>query len=195
MIDLSDIDTLIFDCDGTLLNTPPIYALAWTKGFQETGKQMPREWFMARAGMSDHVLMDAFEGDFKVRIPSRARAIEAMRREFFTNIADLKEIATVAQIARSNHGTRQLAVASGGARPIVEACLKATHLFDLFDRIVTIEDVAHPKPAPDLFLKAAQLLNTAPTRCFVFEDTQSGLDAAHAAGMRCIDVAQIIPPA
>ncbi|MFT8817046.1 MAG: HAD family phosphatase, partial [Komagataeibacter saccharivorans] len=127
--------------------------------------------------------------------PPRPTPRHPTRGYFPTKIAPLTKPATVAQSARSNHGTRQLAVASGGARPIVEACLKATHLFDLFDRIVTIEDVAHPKPAPDLFLKAAQLLNTAPTRCFVFEDTQSGLDAAHAAGMRCIDVAQIIPPA
>ncbi|MBS1070065.1 HAD family hydrolase [Gluconobacter cerinus] len=194
MIDFSDMAALIFDCDGTLLDTPPIYARAWAKGFQDTGQQMPREWFMERAGMSDHVLMDAFESDFKVKVPNRVKAIEAMRQEFFNNLSDLKEIRTIAQIARENKGKRRLAVASGGARIIVETCLKSTNLFDLFDEIITIEDVAKPKPAPDLFLKAAQRLNTDPDLCFVFEDTQSGLEAAHAAGMKCINVAHIIYP-
>lgn len=192
MLDFSNIDALIFDCDGTLLDTPPIYAQAWNKGFQVTGKKMPREWFMLRAGMSDHILIDAFEHDFNVKIGNRAKAIEAMHQEFFRNISQLKEIPEITHIARSNQGKRRMAVASGGASLIVETCLMTAGLLTLFDEIITIEDVSKPKPAPDLFLRAAQRLDIIPSKCLVFEDTQAGLEAACAAGMHCIDVAQII---
>ncbi|MBB2200674.1 HAD family hydrolase [Gluconacetobacter tumulisoli] len=178
---------LIFDCDGTLVNTPPIYARAWEKGFAESGVRMPAEWFMARAGMSDHVLMDAFASDFKALF-DRKSAVRTMRKAFFEDIGALTEIDHVARIARDNHGRRPMAVASGGARIIVESCLEATGLIDLFDAIVTIEDVAHPKPAPDLFLRAAEVMGVSPAECMVFEDTPSGLEAASRAGMRGIDI-------
>ncbi|MGC8633621.1 MAG: HAD family hydrolase [Candidatus Limnocylindrales bacterium] len=76
-------------------------------------------------------------------------------------------------------------VASNGSRARIETSLRATQLLDRFaGRIFSAEQVAHPKPAPDLFLHAAQVLGAAPGRSLVVEDTPPGIAAGHAAGMR-----------
>lgn len=190
MIDLADSRALIFDCDGTLVDTPPVYARAWAKGFLPFGREMPTAWYLDRAGMSEHVLIDAFESDFDVKV-DREETVKIMRQAFLDEIDALGEITHIARIARENHGKRRMAVASGGSRAIVTASLKATGLDALFETVVTLDDVAHPKPAPDLFLEAARRLGTDPAYCIVFEDSQQGLEAARRAGMREIDVADI----
>ncbi|MDB6118587.1 MAG: yqaB 1, partial [Verrucomicrobiaceae bacterium] len=83
-----------------------------------------------------------------------------------------------------------MAVASGSEEPTVRACLIATGILDLFDTIVTPRDVARGKPAPDMFLLAAERMGVNPKDCLVFEDGQSGLDAAKAAGMETVFVAR-----
>jgi HAD superfamily hydrolase (TIGR01509 family) len=64
----------------------------------------------------------------------------------------------------------------------------ATKLRPLFDYVVTAEDVGHGKPAPDVYLEAARRMKVDPTQCVVFEDSDEGLEAAHRAGMRGIDI-------
>ena len=82
-----------------------------------------------------------------------------------------------------------MAVASGGTREIVEATLTAVKLLDLFDAVVTIEDVGgRGKPAPDMFLEAARRLHTPPDQCTVFEDSDEGIEAARLADMTATDV-------
>lgn len=178
---------LIFDCDGTLVDTLPIYAGAWAYGFQPSGQTMKRDWYLERAGHSEHALMDLFDADHGVTV-DREQVINLMRQRFLANISAVEEISAVAAIARAHHNEIPMAVASGGSRQIVSACLQATGLNKLFTTIVTIEDVSHPKPAPDLFLEAAGRLNVEPARCVVFEDSPQGLEAAERAGMTAVDV-------
>jgi HAD superfamily hydrolase (TIGR01509 family) len=80
------------------------------------------------------------------------------------------------------------AVASSSTRDWVEPWLLSHGLRDLVDVVCTREDVPHVKPAPDLFLLAAERLNVAPAECVVFEDSPNGLRAARAAGMRAVAV-------
>lgn len=81
-----------------------------------------------------------------------------------------------------------MAVASNGRRRNVEATLRVTKLLPLFNCIVAGEDVVHGKPEPDVFLEAARRMQVEPERCVVFEDSNEGLEAAHRAGMRGIDI-------
>lgn len=178
---------LIFDCDGTLVDTLPIYAGAWAHGFSPSGRTMERNWYLQRAGFSEHGLMDRFDADHDVEV-DRDQVIRLMRQRFLADIASVREINAVASIARAHQNRLPMAVASGGSRQIVSACLEATGLGALFETVVTIEDVAHPKPAPDLFLEAARRLGVAPNRCVVFEDSPQGIQAAESAGMQAIDV-------
>ncbi|MBB4193927.1 beta-phosphoglucomutase-like phosphatase (HAD superfamily) [Rhizobium aethiopicum] len=191
MIDIlsleNDFEAVIFDCDGTLVDTPPIYADAWMAGLSLSGKPMNRDWYLLRAGMSEGVLMDAFERDFDV-VLDRESVIAAMRSHFLQNVHKVLEVGAVAATVRRLAGLLPMAVASGGSREIVTATLEGTGLRTYFDHIVTIDDVANPKPAPDLFLQAAGLLGVNPARCVVFEDSEQGLESARRAGMSAIDV-------
>lgn len=180
-------EALIFDCDGTLVNTLPIYAQAWAYGFRPSGREMQQQWYLERAGYSEHLLMDLFEAEHGVRV-DRDQVVQLMRRRFLVDIGAVQEIAAVASIARQNAGVLPMAVASGGSRQIVAACLEAAGLRSIFGAVVTIDDVTRPKPALDLFLTAADRLGAPPRKCVAFEDSEQGLEAALQAGMTAIDV-------
>ncbi len=178
---------IIFDCDGTLVDSAPIYARAWAAGFATAGGEMARDWYLQRNGLSEHVLMNQFEEAFGVTL-DRAATVARMRLAFLEAIADLREIKTVAEIARLASRRMPIAVASGGPRAIVQRSLRQTGLDRLFRTIVTFDDVGIAKPAPDLFLEAGRRIGVEPAECLVLEDSKTGLDAALAAGMGCVDV-------
>ncbi|MEE4012746.1 HAD family phosphatase [Roseibium sp. FZY0029] len=182
---------LIFDCDGTLVQTPALYAGAWQDAFKAAGHHMEPDWYHARAGMSEHVLLDDFESEHGVTV-DRGLTVREMRSAVLERIGEVSEIEIISSIARRFHGKLPMAVASGGPREVVLASLKETGLLPLFDTVVTIDDVAHAKPAPDLFLEAASRLAVTAAQCLVFEDSQQGLEAAHNARMPVVDVNHLI---
>jgi beta-phosphoglucomutase-like phosphatase (HAD superfamily) len=98
------------------------------------------------------------------------------------------KIGIVVEVARKYHGKVPLAVASSGNREHVMASLRDNGILELFDAVVTCEDIAHPKPAPDIFLLAAHRIGCDPTKCRGYEDADAGMTALRAAGMQAIDV-------
>ena len=85
-----------------------------------------------------------------------------------------------------------MAIVSGGTRSNVTAELKAIGLLHYFKIILTADDPIAPKPAPDIFYEAATRLKVPPEHCLVFEDGELGIQAAVAAGMKTIDVNQLL---
>ena len=100
---LAEARALIFDCDGTLVDTPPVYARAWAEGFRIAGVEMPTAWYLARTGMSEYRLMDAFEAEHGVTL-DRAGVVGRMRAAFTAHLAALGEIPAVAGIGRAHRG-------------------------------------------------------------------------------------------
>ena len=184
---LDDMKGLIFDCDGTLVDSAPLYARAWGAGFAVSGAVMADDWYHDRKGLSEHVLMESFEEASGLTL-DRSATIATMREAFLAKLTVLREIRAIGDIARAAKGIMPLAVASGGPRAIVEPSLEHTGLAELFAAIVTLDDVGAPKPQPDLFLEAARRLKLEPTACLVLEDSPIGFEAAEAAGMRWLDV-------
>ena len=174
---------IIFDCDGTLIDSAPIYARAWAAGFAASGIEMAPDWYLQRNGLSEHVLMKQFEEAFGVTL-DRAATVATMRLAFLEALADLREIEAIAGIARLASTRMPIAVASGGPRAIVQPSLRQTGLDRLFRTVVTFDDVGIAKPAPDLFLEAARRMGVEPAQCLVLEDSKTGIDAARAAGMQ-----------
>ncbi len=178
---------LIFDCDGTLADTMPGHFVAWTAALRAGGGDISEERFYANAGVTSAAIIDALNEDFGygLDIP---KTVEAKERLYVEGLHEVAEITAVADIARAHAGKVPMAVASGGLRSVVHATLDAVGLRPLFDAVVTAEDVTHGKPAPDIFLRAAELLGVAPADCIVYEDGDPGIVAANAAGMRVVDV-------
>ena len=97
-------------------------------------------------------------------------------------------IEEVAAFANSLRGKMPLGIATGGSRRVIEKTLCKLGVSDWFDEVVTAEDVAEGKPAPDVFLKCAALLGVRPVRCLVLEDAPPGIVAARRAGMQVIAI-------
>lgn len=85
----------------------------------------------------------------------------------------------------------KIALATGTSRPSAEHHLKEVGILEMFDVIVCGTEVENGKPAPDVFLKTAELLGADPADCFVFEDSENGINAGFAAGMKCIGIEDV----
>lgn len=183
---------LLFDCDGTLVDTAPAHFFAISEALKLQGHTMDRDWYMARTGLTPDALLDAQEAAMAVAgaVPplDRATVFATYNDHFRAGLHLLREVEVVASLARGWHGKVPMAVASNGRLRNVEASLRATGLLPLFSHIVSADDVAHGKPAPDVFLEAARQLNVPAAECVVLEDSDEGLQAAGAAGMRALDV-------
>ena len=178
---------LIFDCDGTLADTMPNHFLAWQSALRSFSADMSEEQFYALGGMpsADIIRLLNRENGYALDIEQTHAAKE---RRYVEMLPAVVEIRAVADIARAHFGLVPMAVASGGIRRVVTKTLAAAGLVSLFPVVVTADDVTHGKPAPDIFLLAAERLGVAPTECIVYEDGDLGLEAARRAGMRAVDV-------
>ena len=101
-------------------------------------------------------------------------------------------IHAIVEIARQHHGKIPLAVASGGTKAIIEKVLRHLGIREWFTAVVTSEDVVNQKPAPDIFLEAAHRIAVPPQFCCGYEDTDLGIQAIRAAGMKAVDVRQLL---
>jgi HAD superfamily hydrolase (TIGR01549 family) len=186
---------IIFDCDGTLVDSTRLYFRAWNALFKSLGAKMSWGWFAAHLGCSWPQIFEQYQKECGISLDGAA-ALQQFNRAYREAIHTLCEIELVADVARRHFGKVPMAVASGGTREIVEATLRATNLLDLFDAVVTIEDVqGRGKPAPDMFLEAARRLRVPANECTVLEDSDEGIEAARLAGMSATDVRLVYRPA
>ncbi len=180
-------DALIFDCDGTLADTSSVHFSVIRQVLRGHRIDFEREWYAEHVGLSAAALLEAIDRRYGVRLS--LVEFEAARLPLYeTALDEVREIEPVVAVARLYAGKLPLAVASGGPRSVVERTLQILRIRDLFDTVVTIDDVLHGKPAPDLFELAAKRLRVAPASCVVYEDTNEGLKAARTARMFAIDV-------
>jgi beta-phosphoglucomutase-like phosphatase (HAD superfamily) len=187
-------DALIFDCDGTLVDSAEAHFYSLQQALAPLGLTMTPEWYHPRHGLGPEDLLDAYEAEFKVESLIRTEFYERVNHAYLASVHLIQEIKVVTNVAREWFGRVPMAVASNGVRKNVEATLIATRLRPLFYTLVTADDVEHGKPAPDVYLEAARRLRVNPDRAVVFEDSDEGLEAARRAGMRAYDIRQVWSP-
>ncbi len=179
----------IFDLDGTLVDTMPLHYRAWNEAMRAAGLSCPldEDMFYSLGGVPTRQVASLIAEHYGLKIDPE-KVFHHKERLFSALQSDARLIGPVVEIARRLAGSRPLAVASGGPREIVRRSLEMTGLAPLFGVVVTPEDVARGKPAPDLFLLAAERMGVPAARCLVFEDAEPGFRAAAAAGMACVRV-------
>lgn len=184
---------IIFDCDGTLVDSMPVHYEAWILTLRRYGLDLSEDEFYALGGwptlqVAEHVIKRA-----GLDLDIAAIAIEK-ESEFERHLHLVEAIPPVIAVAHDHHGKIPLAVATGGMRHICEGLLKSADLRHLFETVVTCEDVTRHKPAPDIYLEAARRLQVQPELCLAYEDTDPGIAAAQNAGMQVIDVRNLFKP-
>lgn len=178
---------LIFDCDGTLVHTGDLHFEAMHGALRRQAGTIERDWYRARGGLSRVELIRQLEERNGCGFDGPKLVSDSV--SFTVERAALTMLNhAVAHIARHFAGRVPIAVASNAEEPVVHAILNAHGLMPVFDAVITIDDVENAKPAPDMFLRAAQNLGVAPQAALVFEDSGQGITAATAAGMAVLDV-------
>lgn len=184
---------LIFDCDGTLVDSMPLHYQAWVAILGRHGLELTEARFYEWAGMAIDAVVQRLAAERGLDVD--ARSIASERDAYYHSLASsgLQPVDAVVEIARRYHGQHPMAVATGSTTASASESLRTIGVLELFDAVVGSDQVDHPKPAPDVFLAAAARIDVAPEDCVVFEDGETGLKGARTAGMHVVDVRPWIP--
>jgi HAD superfamily hydrolase (TIGR01509 family) len=185
---------VIFDMDGLMLDTESIYHVAWQRAASELGYDMSDEMYVQFVGRPINectsMLMDIYGDQFPLDAFLK-RGADICRQHIATyGIAYKPGLGELLDFLERI--PMRLAVATSSNRRHTLHCLG--DLAQRFEVIVTGDEVAQGKPAPDIYMLAAQRLNVLPAECLVLEDSAAGVQAAHAALMRVILVPDLKPP-
>lgn len=182
------LQAVIFDLDGTIIDSEPLHTEAVLRILQERGIVLD-PWELDRyIGISSSVMWSEMRIRFGLRESVEALGALQHRR----NIEMLEDagsilIPGVMELLRDIRGQRlSMAIASSSTKDYIEAVVERYSMARYFDRLVSGEEVPRGKPSPDVFLRAAVLLQVAPESCVVIEDSDNGLAAAREAGIRSV---------
>jgi HAD superfamily hydrolase (TIGR01509 family) len=186
--------TVIFDMDGVIVDSEPRHERAFREVFDEIGFGKTHGVdFPQYYGRSDRTLWNDFIA--KHNPPHTLEDLsERKQRRFLQMIREEQPIfENLPELIQRLSLVYQLALASGSYHPTIEAILSLKNLRQYFPVVVSVQDVPNGKPAPDVFLRAAELLKINPAECCVIEDSTAGVEAGLAAGMTVIAITNSLP--
>jgi HAD superfamily hydrolase (TIGR01509 family) len=177
---------VIFDCDGTLVDSEPLSAETWRRVIAPLGYEITDEDVAAVIG-SSYLRTHAFYAS-RAALPAPDVLLPELNRVLFTLIDERLEVFedAIAAVGDLRALGVPIAVASGSVRERLDRTLAHAGLD--FEITVAGDEVEHGKPAPDMFLRAAAKLGVPPERCVVVEDSVPGVAAGRAAGMPTLGV-------
>jgi beta-phosphoglucomutase len=173
---------LLFDFNGTLSDDEQIQCQIYQEIFAEAGKPLGKaQYFAELAGLSDPEIVRTWLGE------ERPELVAERVSRYQARAADGSTVGPAAREAVRYAAKRaQLAVVSGAARVEIESVLTSAGLTELISLVVAADDVEAGKPDPEGYIRALELLDRRPDEAVAFEDSEAGVAAAKAAGLRCI---------
>jgi HAD superfamily hydrolase (TIGR01509 family) len=173
---------LIFDLDGTLADTMPVHFWAYKNILIDFGIEFTPEIFATLAGIPAVGTIIKLNEMFGTKM-NPVEIGHFKEAEYEKIMHKMKPVEPVVKLAQKYHGKLPMAVGTGGYHRLAWKTMNILGLDKYFNILVSAEDVENPKPAPDTFLKCAELLGIEPFDCEVFEDGEAGIQAAKNAGM------------
>ncbi len=182
---------VIFDCDGTLVDSEPLSRTAWERALEPYGYVLTDADAEASVGLP-YPRVHAFFAE-RAALPAADEFWTELSVELYELIdADLEPFDDAVNAARELRARGvPVAVASSSFRDRLHRTLSRAGLLDAFDAVVAGDEVEHGKPAPDMFLLAAERLGVEPAACVVVEDSPPGVQAGLAAGMITLAVCRV----
>ncbi len=191
-----NIQAVLLDLDGLLIDSEPIYRSAWQSAAADLGYELSDSLYLALIGLSDRdsegVLIRTFGSEFPLAQfrglwPARwRRQVEISGIPVKPGLGDLLRVIEVHRLPAG--------VATSSEVEQAEMSLRAAGLNQRFSCLVSGDQVPHGKPAPDIFLEAARRLGVPPRHCIVLEDSEAGVLAAAAAGVPVLLIPDLKPP-
>jgi beta-phosphoglucomutase family hydrolase len=178
---------LIFDLDGTLADTMPSHYLAWLEVSNSYGFHFPEDLFYKLAGTPTFKIVTILNEMFNKNMDP-LETHHQKENAFLKYIKTIQPIAPVMNLVTTYYGKIPMSVGTGGVSDIAQLTLEAINAEKYFDIVVTANDVRNFKPAPDTFLRCAELMGVDPQYCEVFEDSDLGIEAATSGGMIATDI-------
>ncbi len=182
------IKAVIFDMDGVIVDSEPIHYRLNQELFQKLQLNITEEEYRTFVGVTDWDMWSAIKA--RHRRPETVEELLSMHREHSRaemEKFDLEPIPGIPELLKRLKAARlKLAIASSAPVDWIMVVVRKCGLESYFDVLVSGEHVAHGKPAPDIFLLAAEKLGVSPDECLVIEDAERGVQAAKAAGMQCV---------
>jgi beta-phosphoglucomutase family hydrolase len=180
---------VICDMDGTLIETTGADYSAWKRLFAEHGKELSFEDYFPLIGMKSEVVA---KSRLHLTDEEAVREALAKKMKYFTEIVSAHGIKIVPYASKllqqlKDHDIR-IALATSSRKKKMKLVLELTGLLPYFEEIVTGDEVGKSKPAPDIFLRAAEKLKLSPNECLVLEDASNGVKAAKNAKMKCVAI-------
>lgn len=181
---------VIFDVDGTLVDTNDLHVRAWVDTFQHFGVEGPFDDLRQHLGKGADQLMPVFVS--RDVLQEKAREIEAFRSEIYAmgylpQACGFRDVRPL--LARIRADGKKVALASSGKRAEIQRYMEVTGIEDLVDAVTTSEEAEYSKPAPDIFEAALDALTPLrPEQALVVGDTPYDAEAARKAGMRAVGV-------
>ncbi len=180
-------DALLFDLDGTLIDSMPLHNEAWIEILAEHKRVMTDEILTEYMGIPNFKTVQIFNERFGWDLdPQLITNLKEDR--FLEKLKHVKIIEVTVQVARENFGKIPMAIVTGSVKTPAIELLKMLDIEKYFSVVVTAEDTQKHKPDPEPFLLAARKLGVDAKKCLVFEDGAIGIQAAYAAGMKVIKV-------
>lgn len=182
----------IFDMDGVLFDTERIYQQTWQEIAAERNVSLADGFLQAVSGTNGAHMRHVIEEYYHVSdgTPIIKQCMLLVRQKLSVHVPMKKGVPEILSFFREQG--INIAVASSSAAPQIESNLQITGIRDYFSEIISGSEVTCGKPAPDIFLLAAKRLGHAPNTCFVFEDSENGITAGHAAGCFTVMVPDLI---
>lgn len=179
---------VIFDCDGTLVDSGEAHFQSLKTALQAQGQELDRSWYAQRTGLDRRSLLLALSGELSAPLDITLAARHSIAA--FVNAPNaVSSIMETARLVRRLRPSHPMAVATNAEIEVAEASLHYVGLLDHFTAIASISDDLPAKPAPNIFVHAAQKLGASIDQTLIFEDSPQGVTAAIAAGS---DVIQVI---
>jgi len=184
------IKAVIFDMDGVIIDSEPFHYKVFMKYTRSKfGLTISDEEYNGFIGTTNHSIYSILKEKYNIEgdLTTLIAEYEEKCLEFLLSATNERPIHGVDVLVKNLHQNKiKLAVASSSPKKVINIVLDMFDMNKFFDVKVSGQEVANSKPAPDIFLRAAELLNICPAECLVFEDSRNGVVAAKAAGMKCI---------
>lgn len=184
---ISTFEALIFDCDGTLVESLNVHHEAWEKVFSEYKIKLPLSFLEPYNSISSYKIAQDII-DIEGLSCSNIELADRKESLLFENIHLSREIFPISAIAKKYYNVVPMAVISGGVSRNVLKSLEVNKLSHLFDVIVSADDTCYTKDGPEVWLEVANNLGVRAEGCLVFEDGEKGMQGAIKAGMKVVDV-------